>query len=354
MESERDELRLTKFNGREGEDFELWSLRLSAVLESKDLSAVMDGDAVTGTSTADIARHEQKKKKAKAIIVTSLGDKPLRVVQSAKSPAGMLKKLNDRYAASTTANRIAVLTTLIKTRYDSAKDMGEYLSEMESHFNRLTAMNSPVDEGMQVAILLVSVSATEALSGTVSAIKTMDPEKATWDYVSARLIEELRSQKLADGTESVPSSPTVAMARSGVDMNKVRCYRCGKKGHFARDCKSKPRHRKRRDEENIDMRAAMAGIECDDDSMFIMDSGCTQHISNNLSNFETIRHITPIKIHLANNKVVEARKEGTLRLNLHRRRGSGSNIQLLLRRVLYIPETVNMLSCTQLDSEQIS
>ena len=85
---------------------------------------------------------------------------------------------------------------------------------MESLFNRLDAMGSPLGSGMQVAILLVSLSAEEWLSGTVSAIKTMDADKATWEYVSGRLLEEVRSQKLAENAEAKASSSTAAMARS--------------------------------------------------------------------------------------------------------------------------------------------
>lgn len=47
----------------------------------------------------------------------------------------MLKKLNDRYAASKKANKIALMTSLIHPCYDYKKDLGEYLSEMESMFN---------------------------------------------------------------------------------------------------------------------------------------------------------------------------------------------------------------------------
>lgn len=41
---DRDEGRISKFNGNEGEDYELWSLRLNAVLEGRDLASVVYGD----------------------------------------------------------------------------------------------------------------------------------------------------------------------------------------------------------------------------------------------------------------------------------------------------------------------
>ena len=71
--------------------------------------------------------------------------------------------------------------------------MGEYVSEFESMFNKLAVMGFLIGNDMQVAILLVSVSSEESLSGTISAIKTMDTDEVTWEYVSGRVIEEIRS-----------------------------------------------------------------------------------------------------------------------------------------------------------------
>ena len=117
---------------------------------------------------------------------------------------------------------------------------------------------------MQVAILLVSVSGTDSLSSKVFEIKIMDPDKATWDYVSARLIEEMRSQKLVDGVELIASSPTVATARTGRDLSNLKCYRCRKRGHFARDYKAKPKNRRQKEEENVTVLAALAGCNLED------------------------------------------------------------------------------------------
>ena len=76
------------------------------------------------------------------------------------------------------ANRIAVIENLINRCYDGERDMGEYMSEFESMFNKLAVMGSPMGNDMQAAILLISVSSEESLSGTISAIKTMDTNKA--------------------------------------------------------------------------------------------------------------------------------------------------------------------------------
>lgn len=68
-------------------------------------------------------------RKPKAIILTSLDDNSLRAVQSVSHPPETIKELNHRYSASMTAKKIASMESLIHTRYDIGKDMGEYLSE---------------------------------------------------------------------------------------------------------------------------------------------------------------------------------------------------------------------------------
>ena len=88
----------------------------------------------------------------------------------------MLKKGD---ALSTTANKVAVMTSLINKRYDHGKDMGEYLSEMVSLFTKLCVIKSSLDSEMRVAILLVSISSLDYLPGTISVIKTMESERAT-------------------------------------------------------------------------------------------------------------------------------------------------------------------------------
>lgn len=108
---------LAKVQGRETEYFELLSLCLNAVLECKALCGVVYNEegAPSEECQDDLTRYKRKVRKAKAIIVTRLGVKPLFVVQSISHPDEMVKKLNQSYAASTTANKIAVMTIQIQS-----------------------------------------------------------------------------------------------------------------------------------------------------------------------------------------------------------------------------------------------
>lgn len=83
-------------------------------------------------------------RKARAVIVNALGDQLLRAVQFATAPVEMMRKLVELNAVFTTANKISVLKILIHTRYEIRKDKKEYLSEMESLFNKVAAMGTPL------------------------------------------------------------------------------------------------------------------------------------------------------------------------------------------------------------------
>ena len=83
MEEDLLSRRLKKFHAKRGEDFNLWSLRFEALLESKDLLGAVTTDPLSDTTFADLdADIRAKLLKAKSQFVQSLGDKPLPTVAS--------------------------------------------------------------------------------------------------------------------------------------------------------------------------------------------------------------------------------------------------------------------------------
>lgn len=91
-----------------------------SVLERKGLA----GDVISSELSPDrldvdrFPTYAERWRMAKAVIVTSFGDWPLRAVQSALSPADMWKRLASRYAGSSTANKTGLLCILMNIRYN--------------------------------------------------------------------------------------------------------------------------------------------------------------------------------------------------------------------------------------------
>lgn len=154
--------KLPLFFARRDEDFALWTMRIEALLESKDLLHVVVDDVI-GTEGIDAITTEMKQRvlKATMYLVQSLGDKPLRAIASERRiPFVMYRKLRERYATENAATRVQLQTRLHQFRYTEGKPMSDYVDEMESVFARLDGMGNPLEESMQIAILFSSFGST--------------------------------------------------------------------------------------------------------------------------------------------------------------------------------------------------
>lgn len=88
-------------------------------------------------------------------MVTSLGDKLLRVVQPSHLPSEKGRKLIICFAGNTIGSKIGVFSYLLLSRYGSGKDSGGYLAKLGTKVNKIAAMELPMPEAMQVAIFLM-------------------------------------------------------------------------------------------------------------------------------------------------------------------------------------------------------
>jgi len=149
-------IKIPRFHGKRGEDYALWRLHLraacrvkgvwSVVATNADSTAATSTDAASAATTAQAAKRLAKREKASGMIISALGDSPLRVVLDVDDdPARMLKLLDDRYASNRTVSRIAVQTRLYRMRYTN-QDMTKYIDEFTSLFVPLEGMGKEVTE----------------------------------------------------------------------------------------------------------------------------------------------------------------------------------------------------------------
>lgn len=143
--------------------------------------------------------------------------------------------------------------------------------------NGLAKMGSPMYAWIIVAILLVSMSTVEYFLGSVDAINTMDSGKATWEYLSSRLKEDFWSQILAENEEVIPSGITAVSTRVNPDIYKIFCFKCNKRAHIYRYCKSEARSNVNyvNEEDECPKVRPHLSRNSNHDETFILYSGCT-------------------------------------------------------------------------------
>lgn len=98
--------KIRMFNCGRNEDYNLWKVRIKAALKGKGLCSKVN-------SQDPAACTENVKDRASFVIVSTLGDAPLRICRAdASSPMTMIELLDSRYASNRDFTLISVLTTL--------------------------------------------------------------------------------------------------------------------------------------------------------------------------------------------------------------------------------------------------
>lgn len=92
--SETKEEKNPKFHAKSEENFHLWRLWMEAVFEYRDCMSILDEKEVEPEEDDEVTMrmYLKKKKRATALIVLALGDKPLKALQKySKNPEDMWK-----------------------------------------------------------------------------------------------------------------------------------------------------------------------------------------------------------------------------------------------------------------------
>lgn len=143
-----------------------------------------------------------------------------------------------------------------------------------------------------------------------------------------------------------------------------KCWECGKRGHFARDHKKEKisgnaNARDSADYEDIGnahhatMLMAIDGNAEEEVAQFLMDSGASDNMVNNLDWMTDVQRISEKKIVIGNGDTLSATHRGTLQLDV-RLLGGGPAVTrtVTLKEVLYVPRLkANLISCSSLCRE---
>lgn len=193
---------LLKFHAHRTESFHIWKLRLAAALETKHCLGIVtsenqqpkvgDDDSKMVTK---LQAFEKRKRRASAILITSLGDKPLKTVQKNSTiPRQMCAVLCARYASKATGIKLGLFTAaLSKTK--EPESLSDHISELETIFSQLEDAGQSLNELRQFAILLSSIKDDRHYEETIAAIPTMNEGKTNWDFVTVRLLEESKEKE---------------------------------------------------------------------------------------------------------------------------------------------------------------
>lgn len=363
MAGQEDILLIEKLS--DGETYQLWKFQTTIFFKAQGLHEIVMGIKKFETLQNDDEKADWSRKDARAqkIIITTIDKKMMAHIINCKTAKEMLDKLSTLFDRDSEQQKCNLLQDFFNYKYEKGMDMTSTIAKLENMAYKLKALNQGIDDQMIISKILAILP--EKYKHFTTAWESTSKTEKTLTNLTARLIaEEARHKENLDDYNQVAFK------------SDIKCFKCNEPNHIARYCKNKNRdtskighnqkigfHKqaKFQNERNIctickknnhaekdcyfkkkhetaNQKVSFLTMNCEEKHKrnidFVVDSGCTSHMSNNKTLFENIQE-KKCEILVAKDKEsMEAQGIGII-----------SGDACTLKKVLYVPElSKNLLS----------
>ena len=205
----------------DGEDYGMWKQRITMFLRYKECEIV-----TTRKTETDSEDWDKKDLKAINIIYSAITNRQLEYIREEKTAYGIEKKFDEMYLKESTALQIVCRRRLEKIRLDNYSDSASSFSDFEKLINELKCAGAQVSGREKLNYMLNTLP--EEYSYIAEIIDVLKEENQTVAYVKNKIEIAEKKNKSNRGE----------MQTNAFSARKEGCFRCGRVGHFVRECQN--------------------------------------------------------------------------------------------------------------------
>jgi hypothetical protein len=318
-------IEIEKFNGK---NFELWKLKMEDLLVDKEQWITVDpgtqptstpststqatGTQPTSTQTTStpptgMSKEDWEKldRRERSTIRLCLADSVLLNVSGESTTKELWDKLGNLYQSKSLVNKLFLRKKLYHLRMEDGDSVTEHLNAFNTLVSQLVSVNITIVEEDKCITLLCSFpdswdnlvvaigSTTQSTLKYEDVVSSLLSEEMRWKNMDGHSTDALfvrgRTQDMNPGKPSGGRSKSTGRSKSpGKSLRK--CWKCGKTGHYKKDCKSKKVEKpkgfdstssteaKTSTEEGGDVYLASTSTHADRD-VWLIDSGASYHMT---------------------------------------------------------------------------
>ncbi|KAL2237106.1 UNVERIFIED_CONTAM: Retrovirus-related Pol polyprotein from transposon TNT 1-94 [Sesamum indicum] len=371
---------LLPFDGKT--DFSIWQQKMKGILIQQKVFKAIEGNYVENVS-------EEKKKEndefAYSSIILNLSDSVLRKVGKLESSKALWDRLEELYTEISLPNKLFLLEKFFRYKLDLSRNIDENLDDFTKLIQDIKLAGDKYIDEYSPIVLLNAIP--ESYSDVKAAIKYGRDDINIETVISGLKSKELDLKinkpsqnqheiNMVRGRTKFRNHRHNSRSRSRYNNGRSksrprennlkndrikdrRCYNCGIKGHYIKDCR-KPRRENR--DKNYDDKEKTNSVSVEsngevfvvyevnsvnsfDMHEWLIDSGCTFHMSPFKDIFSNLRYEHIGFVSMANEKKCEIKGLGDIALCFE-------GYKMILKNVRYVPDlSHNLISCAALEED---
>jgi hypothetical protein len=224
-------------------------------------------------------------------------------------------------------------------------DMLVHINTVKALADQLRSIEVNITDQDVYMVLLMSLP--PSFDNLVTSLESMSTKDVDLHFIVARLFHEVSKRKECE------SSETSALINKTHKSNEKFCFYYKKPGHFVRNCLKKKSDEKEKANEACEDHEQMfvAALSANDHTTYdwIVDFGATQHMTFEQKWFTTYKRISPRRVFMGDDTVLEAIGKGSIKATMQ---VGGQLTHTTITQVLHVPKMKNnLISVSKLISQ---